>query len=160
MIYKKLLEVAKKDLALKKDWKNPHFKSTYLTLDSIIEVYSPLLAELDIIIYHNVKDKVLITTLLDTEDDTSINSEFEILNSDPQKRWAEITYWKRYNLGMLLNIMTEVDDDWNKSSWDNFSQDTTDLPWIAQTNIDNLKNLISEWKIFTMKDMQTAYNET
>ena len=146
MIYKKILDIAKKDIALKKDWQNPHFKSTYLTLDSIIEVYSPLLAEIWVIIYHQVKEKVLYTYLYDTEDETSIKSEFEILNSDPQKRWAEITYWKRYNLGMLLNIMTEIDDDWNKSSWENFSQ--RDL----LTIINEMKTSLELQEVVILKD--------
>jgi hypothetical protein len=38
------------------------------------------------------------------------------LNNDPQKAWSEITYWKRYNLWQLLNIQTDLDDDWNQAS--------------------------------------------
>ncbi len=120
MITSKLLQIQKQDIALKKDGRNPHFKSKYLTLDSIIEVYSPLLSNEGIVIYHNTKDSILTTHIIDTEDNSEIISEFAILNTDPQKRGGEITYGKRYNLGSLLNIMTEEDDDGNRASGNSF----------------------------------------
>ncbi len=118
MIYTKLLQLQEKTITLKKDAKNPFFKSDYITLDNILNTYNSIFNELKIVCYHYTQDNKLKTVLLDTEDDTRIESEFNIYNQDPQKQWSEITYWKRYNLGQLLNIQTDVDDDWNKaSSW-------------------------------------------
>ena len=118
MIQIKLLELQKQWIWLKKDAKNPFFKSNYITLDNIIETFNPLLTKQKIVCYHYTKENKLNTCLYDTEDNTFIESEFNIYTNDPQKQGSEITYWKRYNLWQLLNIMTDVDDDWNKASSD------------------------------------------
>ena len=102
-IYTKLLDIQKESTKLKKDANNPFFKSNYITLDNIISTYNTILSEKAIACYHYTKDNKLTTVLIDTEDDTKIESEFNILNNDPQKAGSEITYWKRYNLGQLLN---------------------------------------------------------
>ena len=119
MIQKKLLQLQEKGIALKKDASNPFFKSRYITLDNIIETYNPLFNELKIVCYHHTIENKLTTVLFDTEDETSVSSQFNVLNTDPQKQGSEITYGKRYNLWQLLNIQTDLDDDWNKasSSW-------------------------------------------
>ncbi len=36
-------------------------------------------------------------------------------------------------------------------------QDNDHLPWIAQKNIDNLKKLVDEWQVFTIKDIRAKY---
>lgn len=120
-IYKKLLAIQSLNLSVAKDASNPHFKSKYMDLDSIIEVYNPVLAQNKVVVFHRSEWQSLFTTILDTESDTSITSEFSILNTDPQKRGAEITYWRRYNLLQLLNITAE-DDDGNSASGKNFTK--------------------------------------
>jgi len=92
MIYKKLLAIQTKSIALKKDQTNPFFKSKYITLDNIIETYNPILNELKIVCYHYAKDNKIITCLYDTEDETKVESEFNIYTNDPQKQGSEITY--------------------------------------------------------------------
>jgi len=74
------------NLSVSKDATNPHFKSKYMDLDSIIEVFSPVLAKEGILIFNRSESSILYTSLYDTETDTSITSEFAINNSDPQKR--------------------------------------------------------------------------
>ena len=70
---------------------------------------------MQIAIYHAMRDDgVLVTTLYDCEDDTKLESCFPRIESqDPQKLGSAITYGKRYNLGQLLNIVTDEDDDGN-----------------------------------------------
>ena len=119
MIQKKLLAIQKENLCVKKDAKNPFFKSEYTSLDEILNTFSPILTEKGIVCFHrsSTEKSCIITTLYDIDSDTSISSEFPIFESnDPQKIGSTITYWKRYNLGQLLNITTEKDDDWNKAS--------------------------------------------
>ena len=126
------------NLSVSKDATNPHFKSKYMDLDSIIEVFSPVLAKEWILIFNRSESSILYTSLYDTETDTSITSEFAINNSDPQKRGAEITYGRRYNLQQLLNIQAE-DDDGNKASWENFaSKEEDNKPWFSQANLEAL----------------------
>lgn len=118
-IYKKLLEIQKKWIAMKKDANNPFFKSKYITLDAIISTYNEILSNLGILCYHHTVENKLTTVLYDIESETKVESQFNVLNTDPQKQGSEITYWKRYNLWQLLNIQTDIDDDWNRasSSW-------------------------------------------
>ena len=139
MIYKKLLAIQGEVVAVSKDWSNPHFKSEYMKLDTIIEVFSPILTKHQVVLTHRTKDSTLITTLYDTEDDTSIESEFAILNTDPQKRGAEISYGRRYNLQQLLNIRAD-DDDGNSSSGESFQE----KPWFNQPQLEWLSKVI--WK--------------
>ena len=159
-IYQKLQILQEKGIALKKDANNPFFKKNYISLDNIIETYNPLLNELKLVCYHYTKDNKLVTVILSTEDESKIESEFNVLNTDPQKQGSEITYGKRYNLGQLLNIQTDTDDDANvasKAESKKEYKDDPNKPWIEQTNIDNLKKLISEWQHFSIKDVRDKY---
>lgn len=112
---KKLLELQKKLITFKKDGTNPHFKSKYLTLDNLLDTILPECNELWLLVRHEMKNNIVVTTVSDDKD--SITSEFPITDlSNPQKVWSAITYAKRYNLGMIFNIVTDDDDDWNKAS--------------------------------------------
>ena len=160
-IYKKLLDIQTESIALKKDANNPFFKSNYITLDNIISTYNDILTKKWIVCYHYTKDNKLHTVLLDTEDNSKVESEFNILNSDPQKAGSEITYWKRYNLWQLLNIQTDTDDDWNLASknWNTKAHypESDNLPWIKQENIDKLKVLVESGTPMTMKQVRAKY---
>ncbi|HNG96868.1 MAG TPA: ERF family protein [Candidatus Absconditabacterales bacterium] len=141
-IYKKLLKIQGMNLSVSKDATNPHFKSKYMDLDSIIEVFSPVLAKEGILIFNRSESSILYTSLYDTESDTSVTSEFAINNSDPQKRGAEITYGRRYNLQQLLNIQAE-DDDGNKASGDTKEEDNK--PWFSQANLEALAKVMDRF---------------
>ncbi|MDA3855387.1 MAG: ERF family protein [Candidatus Woesearchaeota archaeon] len=91
-IYTKLLDIQQQSTTLKKDASNPFFKSKYITLDNIISVYNEKLSQKKIVCYHYTKDNKLTTVLIDTEDDSKVESEFNVLNNDPQKAGSEITY--------------------------------------------------------------------
>ena len=136
-IYTKLLEVQALGLSVAKDASNPHFKSKYMDLDSILETYCPILSEKKLLIVHHSQGSTLTTEIIDAEDDSKISSEFSILNTDPQKRGAEITYGRRYNLLQLLNITAE-DDDGNTASGANFKSEQDDKPWFSQANLEAL----------------------
>ena len=141
MIYKKLLAIQSENIAVAKDATNPHFKSKYMDLETIIETYTPILSKYKVVAIHSTKDSVLTTSLYDTEDDTMVSSEFAILNTDPQKRGAEITYGRRYNLQQLLNILAE-DDDGNKAS-ENFTED--EKPWFNQPQLEALAKVVQNY---------------
>ena len=114
-LHTKLLEIQKKLLKFGKDGDNPFFKSKYLTLDHLLEVLLPVLNEFDILVYHITKDWNVETHVTDGTDD--IVSSFPITNlTDPQKVGSIISYGRRYNLGQIFNIVTDVDDDGNKAS--------------------------------------------
>ena len=166
-IYKKLLKIQTESVALKKDANNPFFKSSYITLDNIISTYNDILTNNEIVCYHYTKDNKLTTVLLDTEDDTSIQSEFNILNNDPQKAWSEITYGKRYNLGQLLNIQTDTDDDGNLASkaWNTKSHYPEEKRGLMQvindmksaTTVEDRVKFKDEWKTFAKSEKQIKW---
>ena len=159
MIYNKLLKIQEKWIALKKDKANPFFKSNYVSLDNILDIYTPLLTEVWIICYHFTKDGKLTTVLLDTEDESKIETQFNILNTDPQKQGSEISYWKRYGLWQLLNIQTDIDDDWNKASKQTVVKQVEEdnKPRFWDENLKKLVELKKEWKTFTMSDIRKKY---
>lgn len=116
-IYTKLLEIQKLHLSFEKDAKNPFFKSNYVSLDSIVEKLTPHLDKQWLLVYHFTESKQIVTEVVDTEDDSAVQSSFPLIDSnDPQKLWSCITYAKRYNLGQLFNIVTDRDDDGNEAS--------------------------------------------
>ncbi len=114
-LHTKLLEIQKKMMKYGKTAANPFFKSKYLTLDHLLERLLPELNELEILIWHYTENNEVVTAISDWQ--TVMTSKFPILNiTDPQKIGSCITYWKRYNLWQLFNIVTDDDDDGNKAS--------------------------------------------
>jgi len=112
---KKLLEVQNQLITFKKDGTNPHFKSKYLTLDNLLEKLLPICNDLWLLIVHSMKDNMVTTTVISDKEEMS--SSFPITDfTNPQKIWSAITYAKRYNLGMIFNVVTDDDDDGNKAS--------------------------------------------
>ena len=166
-IYKKLFVLQNKQIKLKKDADNPFFKSTYITLDNILNIYEPLFTENQLLCIHYSKDNKLITEIIDIETEQKVLSEFNIYNTDPQKQGSEVTYWKRYNLGQLLNIQTDIDDDWNlaSSSWNTkefYKSDKRDLLAVINelkesNNLDEVIKLKEEWKILAKTDKQKEW---
>jgi ERF superfamily len=85
-------------------------------LDNLLSVLLPIATEQDILISHAIVNKNLITTIYDTESEETLESTFPIYQEDPQKIGSAVTYAKRYNLGAIFNIITEIDDDGNSVS--------------------------------------------
>lgn len=157
-LHTKLLEIQKKLLKFGKDWTNPHFKSKYLTLDHLLDRLLPVCNELWLLIYHKTHDWNLETfvTYLDDKDWTErkISSSFPIGDtSNPQKVWSALTYWKRYNLWQLFNIVTDDDDDaqtastpdktdgkepYKKSHIDALAKNMKNFPWTYTMTVEEL----------------------
>jgi hypothetical protein len=109
----KLLEIQKEQVRVDKDGKNPHYKSNYVTLDNLLSVILPIASDKWLVITHYIHDRKLITNVGDTESGEVIISSFPLTQDDPQKLWSAITYAKRYNIGAVFNVITELDDDGN-----------------------------------------------
>lgn len=120
----KLLEFQKKINAIKKDGKNPHFKSTYATLTQILSEVKPVLSECGILITQPIKDNKVGTVLFDKE--VLAESWIDLPSGlNPQQLGSAITYFRRYTLASLLALEIE-DDDANLAS--EAKPDTR--PWI------------------------------
>ena len=115
---KKLLEVKKQIGNLKKNSKNPFFKSAYLDLNDLLNAVEPLLLEEGLILLQPIELGVVSSVLYDAETGTEVCSSRMIIPeniTDPQKLGSCITYFRRYTLKSLLAI-AETDDDGNLAS--------------------------------------------
>jgi len=117
MIYKKLLEFQKKGIVVSKDGKNPHFKSSYATLNEVLDKVKKPLNDLDILILQQPEATGLRTTLLDISDDTKVECfmPYTAETTTAQKLGSNNTYNRRYSLVTLLGL-EDTDDDGNIAS--------------------------------------------
>ena len=139
MIQQKLLEFQKLNIKLERDAMNPHFKNSYSSLNEVLDKVKKPLNDLGILIVQRPgtdyyldehkdfsKSSIisgLYTELIDTEDDTKVESFTPFINAtDMQKLGGAITYARRYSLISMLGLEDE-DDDGNKA---------TDLPVIRR----------------------------
>ena len=115
---KKLLEVKKKIGNLKKNSKNPFFKSAYLDLNDLLNAVEPLLHEQGLILLQPIELGVVSSVLYDAETGAEVCSSRMIIPdniNDPQRLGSCITYFRRYTLKSLLAI-AETDDDGNHAA--------------------------------------------
>lgn len=96
--------------------------SKYATLDNIIETIRPAMAEHGLMIIQEpgVEEGVVTmkTTILHESGEwiKSDTLRMKPQKTDPQGIGSTITYARRYQLGALLNLATEEDDDGNHAS--------------------------------------------
>ena len=112
-IHKALLEAQKVITHATKDATNPHFKSKYATLESVIDAVKKPLNDVGIYITHSTSiEGNLMTSLIHAESGESIVSQSPLImnRQDMQQLGSAQTYAKRFNLTALLNLPTEDDD--------------------------------------------------
>ena len=120
-----MLEFQKLAVTAKKDGKNPHFRSNYSTLESVITAVNQgnqfgLFFTQEIEVKNYQKDIVIVTTVRHIADDNTYVSKLPIILSqanmeNPQKIGSAITYAKRYTLQAVYGLPSE-DDDGNEAS--------------------------------------------
>lgn len=104
---------------IEKDGSNPFLKNKYATLDKIIEVVRPVLAENKLAVMQDVISNdgfMTIKTMLLHESGEWFESEgttLKLQKNDPQGAGAGITYARRYDLSAFLSLNTGDDDDGN-----------------------------------------------
>ena len=122
-------EFQKLSISASKDGKNPHFKSNYATLESVIEAVNQgnkfglyFTQEITYVFHaeHAVPVPAVRTTVHHINDDNTYVSECPIILQpaslqNPQKLGAAITYLKRYTLQSVYGLPSE-DDDGNLAS--------------------------------------------
>ena len=113
----KLYDIQERELSFEKKSDNPFFKSKYLSLEDLTKTIRPILKEKKLLIFHYGDGQNIVTVIRDMESDEELESKFPIQQGiEPQKVGSAITYAKRYNLGQLLNIITDIDDDGNATN--------------------------------------------
>jgi len=120
--FKKRFLLAQSEIKhIKKDAKNPHFKSEYTSLPEALESILPVLQKYDLI--HRTSTEVrgsmpiLITYIEDVHSDAQYKTELPLLEtSNMQKIGSSITYSQRYNVLGILGLCAGIDDDGNIAS--------------------------------------------
>ena len=116
MIHTKLLQFQRLGITLKKDGVNPHFGSSYATLNEVLDKVKKPLNDMGILIQQNPEKDGLRTILLDTEDETKIESFMPYVEtSTAQKLGSNNTYVRRYALVTMLGL-EDADDDGNAAT--------------------------------------------
>lgn len=86
----------------------------YSWLEDIREVLEKPLEEQKLMCRHKVEDGVVKTIITDMESGQHEITGLKIEWTKPQEQGAAITYYKRYNLGCIFNIMVDQDKDGNE----------------------------------------------
>jgi hypothetical protein len=114
--------------AVGKDSVNPHFRSKFASLDSIIDMVRPALAKHGLAVLQGATvpesnaEGVLTgftveTMLVHASGEWLTNGAvLPMTKADPQGAGAALTYGRRYSLAALLLISTDEDDDGNHAS--------------------------------------------
>ena len=125
-----MLEFQKLSVSAKKDGKNPHFRSNYSKLESVIEAVNQgnqfglfFTQEIDYVYVSHRDTKsepIVVTTVRHENDENTYVSKLPIILSNanmenPQKVGSAITYAKRYTLQAVYGLPSE-DDDGNEAS--------------------------------------------
>lgn len=139
-----LFEIQKKLLTFHKDGSNPFYKSSYLTLDNLLDKLLPICNETGILIYHKTQDNMVKTVVTTPKWDEEVVSSFPLGSlNDPQKIGSYITYAKRYNLSQIFNIVTDDDDDGNNAIAR--KQNKKAKPSFTEKNLKNLLEKKEQW---------------
>ena len=110
-IYTKLLAFQKLGISVKKDGKNPHFKSNYATLNEVLDKVKKPLNDMGVVILFSPNEMGLTTTLYDVESGTQVDGFMKYVGGDTaQKLLACNTYFRRGSLVSLLGLEDEDDD--------------------------------------------------
>lgn len=115
-ISKAFLNAQKKIENALKDGKNPHFKSKYATLESVLDTIKPVANENNIAVIQTINRDALgdyiETMLVHTDSGESINAKHYLHLDRPsmQALGSAITYARRYSLVAMFGIGQEDDD--------------------------------------------------
>jgi hypothetical protein len=101
---------------------NPHFKSKFAPLDSIIEMIRPILPKhgLSVVQFTDIPESgngVIIETIITHDSGQYISGRLFMptVKQDPQGYGSSITYGRRYALGAALGIVSDEDVDGNQA---------------------------------------------
>lgn len=122
---------------IKKDAKNPFFKSTYASLTNILDAINEPLIESGLAISQFPTGADGLTTILiHGESGEWISSTYEMrpVKDDPQGRGSCITYQRRYALASVLSLNIDEDDDGNKASQPAPEKPATEKPWLNKNS--------------------------
>lgn len=104
---------------IKKDAKNPFFKSNYASLSNILDEIQDPLQEAGLVFSQFPDGDDSLTTILvhaESGEFFQASNTMKAKANDPQALGSAITYSRRYVLGAVLGLNIETDDDGNAAS--------------------------------------------
>lgn len=117
--YDKFLAAQKAMPKLTKDGENPHYKSSFITLDNLLAHVLPVLNEHGLMMSQGVTTRsgvpALKTMITDGADTLETTMLLMTKTSDPQGQGSAITYARRYSLMAMLGLSAGEDDDGEKA---------------------------------------------
>ena len=121
-LFKDFIEFQKEFKGMTPDATNPFFKSSYITLDGILETVRPILSKHNLCVLQEATgdgEYIFVKTKLAHISGEILETDILRMKpqkNDPQSMGSCITYAKRYQLAALLGICESVDDDGNKAT--------------------------------------------
>lgn len=105
---------------LQKDGENPHFRSSFITLDNLLAKVLPVLNKNGLMMMQGVTtldgQPALKTMITDGTDVVETTMLLMMKSNDPQGQGSAITYARRYSLMAILGLAAGEDDDGNAAN--------------------------------------------
>lgn len=120
---------------IKKDAKNPFFKSSYASLSNILDATNDALIESGLTIAQFPVGDYGLETILMHESGEWIQASYQMkpVKDDPQGRGSAITYARRYAIAAILSLNIDDDDDGNLATHGTASPyQNTERSWLNQ----------------------------
>ena len=160
-LIKALIKARAEFPSIQKDKVNPHFKTSYASLDSVLDAVTPALCKHGLLIVHVMeKGNNILKTHLFHESGEVLTSEYELPDiQDSQKKGAALTYARRYSVCALLSITADEDDDGNATKDEQKNNKTKPLSSSNNNNSpNNIGDLIRQIREFLGVDKQYVIN--
>ena len=146
------------------DKKNPHFKSSYASLESVHSAIREGLVANGLAICHLLEDGKMVTTLFH-ESGEWIGCELSIpAGLSPQQLGSALTYFRRYSICCLLAIPSGEDDDGNSAQEAHVAPAlklsdlaVSEIGELINGDIDLLNKILSAYKAKHLNDIDAIH---
>ena len=138
---------------LRKNKKNPFYKSKYADINQLLAQVKPQAEKLGLTILQPIVKDQVVTVIMDNEsgetfpsfETTETMTGLTIIGSQPQDRGSEITYYRRYSLQSLLALEAEDVDANSKAQQEQANRQSQQEQANRQSqNYHNFKNTNNE----------------
>lgn len=149
--------------SIKKDAKNPFFKSSYASLSNILDSIKEPLIESGLSLMQFPTGDYGLTTIILHESGEYFKSDYTMkpVKDDPQGRGSCITYQRRYAIASILSLNIDEDDDGNHATHGGKNPEQADdnnKVWLNENSVafENAKEKLATGKI-TIADIRNHY---
>ncbi len=114
------------------------FNYRYADIDQVWSHVRNIIQDNNFIVINRIEDSKLVTNAVHKSGEELVSS-MQIIQTDPQKKGAEITYYRRYNLLALFNIIVAGEDTDAKDTEQTTDQFKAEVN--KMTDLDGLREL-------------------